>query len=735
MLARTILIDFTKLISFVLIDMLDPESPCIFSLVPDVLRLVFSNLSTSCLLRAAAVCREWRVAARDDILWLRLRSLTRRRPGLALEPPFTISENAEAIRGNPRHFARGKLAPLSSDDTLGGGLSIFELVAHAPTKWPRYIAKHFFKELKLVPFDSNDHIISDEMFEEQVNRWKPPEAVQVVYTGNNVGDDERSVVSNQPFPRIYSTEKLKMNDYRRVWSATIPFVWAPSVGLTTSSQKTTPQMLAVRRRVGVFVVAYYEISILSSEGKSDKDGSSSHNHGCVAVGLATKSYTLKSKLPGWTKDSYGYHGDDGLRFHGSGIGKRFGPKFGQGDSVGVGLVYLDSCTNGPQFSPPLSERHGVEWVDQCKLALAVNRSAPAASIEERMPWPELSFEEIAKNWPRSTRRGASIFYTLNGTFLGPAFTGVDVQKSWYPCVGIDGLCPVKFNFGADARNPFLYDVRSLNEAFLAKSCLPHFPLSLSIKAEIARAGRAQFSGPLSVAPPPPAANLEDQSKSSLSLSSPSSPSSPYYVPSRSSNAIVSSVSAAAIRSAAAASIRQAQLDRQRLYLENIASVDLDQSARPGFSDESSSADGDGDTSESLSLGTDDSSSEGSWALRRSSRRGLGLWPRLRRMRRRAEQELQIVEPDIDRDVIDPLVDNWIQQNFDAANVDDENEESSSEEDIDEESEDDDFIDGGDDEDGEGEDEDENNEDGDEEDDDNEDEDDTEESGDEGILMG
>jgi hypothetical protein len=192
--------------------------------------------------------------------------------------------------------------------------------------------------------------------------------------------------------------------------------------------------------------------------KDDKIGENPQNLGCVAVGLATKSYSLSNKLPGWTKGSYGYHGDDGLRFHETGAGKRFGPKFGQGDTVGCGLVYLDSCTNGPQFYPPLSERNSVEWTEQCKRALSVNQSAPVASIDERMPWPELSYEEIEKNWPRSALRGSSIFYTLNGTFLGPAFVGVNTEQSWYPCVGIDGLCPLKFNFGADARKPFMYDI-------------------------------------------------------------------------------------------------------------------------------------------------------------------------------------------------------------------------------------------------------------------------------------
>ena len=63
---------------------------------------------------------------------------------------------------------------------------------------------------------------------------------------------------------------------------------------------------------------------------------------CVSVGLATSAFPLVGKQPGWDRSSYGYHGDDGAVFHGSGVGsKRFGPTYGVGDVVGCGLDYRD----------------------------------------------------------------------------------------------------------------------------------------------------------------------------------------------------------------------------------------------------------------------------------------------------------------------------------------------------------------------------------------------------------
>ncbi|KNC71352.1 hypothetical protein SARC_16111, partial [Sphaeroforma arctica JP610] len=53
----------------------------------------------------------------------------------------------------------------------------------------------------------------------------------------------------------------------------------------------------------------------------------------IGVGLCSSSVSL-NKLPGWEKNSYGYHGDDGCIFKGSGAGQNYGPTFGNKDTVG-----------------------------------------------------------------------------------------------------------------------------------------------------------------------------------------------------------------------------------------------------------------------------------------------------------------------------------------------------------------------------------------------------------------
>ena len=140
---------------------------------------------------------------------------------------------------------------------------------------------------------------------------------------------------------------------------------------------------------------------------------------CVAVGLSTARFPLLGRMPGWDAASYGWHSDDGKRFHRTGVGMRFGPAFGAGDTVGCGVDF----------------------------------SSTVPASEHRVDAPHL--------------RAGRIFYTLNGAFVGYAFTGVDVRAPLWPAVGVDSPHPLTFNFGAlpgegchATPRPFMFDVRA-----------------------------------------------------------------------------------------------------------------------------------------------------------------------------------------------------------------------------------------------------------------------------------
>jgi len=143
-------------------------------------------------------------------------------------------------------------------------------------------------------------------------------------------------------------------------------------------------------------VAYYEVIIKKSETINNGHQFEDDNtRECIAIGLSSSKFERVKMLPGWDIHSYGYHSDDGGIYHGVGRQlSQFGPSFGLGDIVGCGIDYRDH----------------------------------------------------------------SIFYTLNGNFLGKAFKNIQTGIELFPTIGIDANVTVEFNYGE--KNPFSFDLIS-----------------------------------------------------------------------------------------------------------------------------------------------------------------------------------------------------------------------------------------------------------------------------------
>jgi hypothetical protein len=221
------------------------------------------------------------------------------------------------------------------------------------------------------------------------------------YTGR-VGSGDRCIRSNHPFPRpkrkdsidrMYKIQPSLLNLLCRGSNAVKILClknWRPFVSPYVDSDHSiqlSPRMMA-----------YFEVSIkedTTTEPKAPSPLRSEEKHDCVAIGIATESFSCKGRMPGWDNQSFGYHGDDGGTFHAfGGMVERFGPCFGSGDTVGCGIDYVS--------------------------------------------------------------RG--IFFTLNGKFLGYGWKQIDVEfleNNLYGVVGIDTNDPVSVNYGD---SPFQFDL-------------------------------------------------------------------------------------------------------------------------------------------------------------------------------------------------------------------------------------------------------------------------------------
>ncbi|ABW98111.1 ranbpm (nucleomorph) [Hemiselmis andersenii] len=137
------------------------------------------------------------------------------------------------------------------------------------------------------------------------------------------------------FPKTWSIEKR----YRWLFNKKKYFGW--------SDLEISPNKLKIKYRglgktdedaAGIFTdnfipnnlfIFYFEIKILNT-GKN----------GFIGIGLCDKDTNL-DRLPGWEKNSLGYHGDDGYFFRDSGTGTPYGPCFGKNDVIGVCLNFIE----------------------------------------------------------------------------------------------------------------------------------------------------------------------------------------------------------------------------------------------------------------------------------------------------------------------------------------------------------------------------------------------------------
>ena len=168
----------------------------------------------------------------------------------------------------------------------------------------------------------------------------------------------------------------------------------------SSKPKSTPKCVATPRavqeetfpfsgtaiRVAPSLIAYFELRVALSGAPREVEERAMAAPPCVAIGCARAGFDAGRLMPGWDSESWGYHGDDGGRFHGDGAAVARGDTFGRGDVVGCGV----------------------------------------------------------------DRGRREVFFTRNGVSVGGIpLQQKDLDEPLYPCVGLDHGDAVEVNFGAE----------------------------------------------------------------------------------------------------------------------------------------------------------------------------------------------------------------------------------------------------------------------------------------------
>ncbi|XP_030375735.1 ran-binding proteins 9/10 homolog isoform X2 [Scaptodrosophila lebanonensis] len=168
-----------------------------------------------------------------------------------------------------------------------------------------------------------------------------------------------------------------------------------SLGLSQNNLRVTYKGLGIKHSDAASVrtaypipsscgLYYFEVRIIS-KGRN----------GYMGIGLTAQQFRM-NRLPGWDKQSYGYHGDDGHSFHSSGNGTDYGPTFTTGDIIGCCLDFVNnSC-----FYTKNGVNLGVAFKDlPTKLYPTVGLQTPGEEVDANFgqePFKFEKFEEMLK---------------------------------------------------------------------------------------------------------------------------------------------------------------------------------------------------------------------------------------------------------------------------------------------------------------------------------------------------
>ncbi|XP_059610165.1 ran-binding proteins 9/10 homolog isoform X1 [Phlebotomus argentipes] len=209
---------------------------------------------------------------------------------------------------------------------------------------------------------------------------QPVDRFKLLYM--NVNEDET------PLPRSWSSQDkcntigLTQNNLR---------VHYKGIGKSHNDAASVRTAHPIPATCGLY---YFEVKIIS-KGRD----------GYMGIGLTAQNFKM-NRLPGWDKQSYGYHGDDGNSFSSSGAGKPYGPTFTTGDIIGCGVNLVDNTC----FYTKNGHHLGIAFRDlPAKLYPTVGLQTPGEVVDANFGQDPFKFdiEDMHKELRAATK--ASIY--------------------------------------------------------------------------------------------------------------------------------------------------------------------------------------------------------------------------------------------------------------------------------------------------------------------------------------
>lgn len=100
----------------------------------------------------------------------------------------------------------------------------------------------------------------------------------------------------------------------------------------------------------------------------------------IGIGVGERNYPT-GRMPGWNRNSCGYHADDGKLYHENGMGRAFGPTCTNGDRMGCGVDFDTDC--GPDHVNIFFTKNGRQVGEPVRMKKPIYGLYPLIGLHSR----------------------------------------------------------------------------------------------------------------------------------------------------------------------------------------------------------------------------------------------------------------------------------------------------------------------------------------------------------------